>query len=152
MCFSLWIFVAFFSNLPWLHTLNSVGAGTVSAARSDTAAVTGTGTGTGLVAAGRTDTASVTGAGTGAGMVTAILVGTVTADLTGVGVGAVDLTCTVTNPGAAGWYTLLAITQEARDLARDEAVRRPSACPHCGEPLQAGPEGQLHCRFDGYRA
>lgn len=54
-------------------------------------------------------------------------------------------------PASAGWYTLLAITQEARDLARDEAARRPVACPNCGEPLQAGPGGVLHCRFDGYR-
>lgn len=55
-------------------------------------------------------------------------------------------------PATAGWYTLLAITQEARDLAQDEAARRPTGCPNCGEPLQAGPGGVLHCRFDGYRA
>ena len=55
-------------------------------------------------------------------------------------------------PASAGWYTLLAISQEARDLAQDEAARRPTACPNCGEPLQAGPGGVLHCRFDGYRA
>ncbi|HET6286349.1 MAG TPA: hypothetical protein VFG15_06325 [Amycolatopsis sp.] len=57
--------------------------------------------------------------------------------------------------GAAGdtgsWYGLLAIYQEAADIRRDELERDPQACPRDGEPLVTGPDGELFCRFDGWR-
>ena len=48
------------------------------------------------------------------------------------------------------WYELLAIRAEQAAYARDEKQRVPSACPHDGEPLQPGPAGTLHCKYDGY--
>lgn len=51
-----------------------------------------------------------------------------------------------------GWYGLLALEQEMRDTIAEERSREPVACPLCGEPLQSGPRGELHCRFDGFLA
>lgn len=51
-----------------------------------------------------------------------------------------------------GWYDLLAIEQEWRQLAADERNRVPVACPNDGEPLRTGPAGELFCPFDGWRA
>jgi len=48
------------------------------------------------------------------------------------------------------WRQLLDIAHEAAQLAADERARPRQACPRCGEPLEAGPRGELHCRFDGY--
>jgi hypothetical protein len=53
--------------------------------------------------------------------------------------------------GAGGWGSLLAINQEARLIAAEEAVRRPTACPNDGQPLVTGPNGELFCPFDGWR-
>lgn len=50
-----------------------------------------------------------------------------------------------------GWWTLLAITQEFRDIAAQEAARQPVACPNDGEPYRTGPNGELYCPFDGHR-
>lgn len=41
-----------------------------------------------------------------------------------------------------------------REAARDRAAERdrtPVACPNDGTPLEAGPDGALFCRFDGWR-
>lgn len=53
--------------------------------------------------------------------------------------------------GNAGWYKLLGIIQESEAIQQQEAVRPVVACPNDGEPLQSGPDGQLFCRFDGWR-
>jgi len=49
------------------------------------------------------------------------------------------------------WEQLIAIRDEARTLAQDEALTPPAACPNDGEPLREGPAGQLFCPFDGWR-
>jgi hypothetical protein len=56
----------------------------------------------------------------------------------------------VPGAGAGGWGSLLAVNQEARLIAAEEAVRRPTACPNDGEPLVTGPRGELFCSFDGW--
>lgn len=48
------------------------------------------------------------------------------------------------------WETLLSIKREAAALAAEQANRPPVACPNDGEPLEQGPGGVLHCRFDGF--
>lgn len=48
------------------------------------------------------------------------------------------------------WEQLLDIAREARQLAEAEQSQPPEACPNDGEPLQRGPNGVLHCRFDGW--
>lgn len=48
------------------------------------------------------------------------------------------------------WDSLTAILREAKADADAEGSTQPSACPHCGEPLRAGPRGEVFCRFDGY--
>ena len=45
---------------------------------------------------------------------------------------------------------LLEVYREASEIVRDEQTRPPEACPFDGTPLEAGPRGELHCRFDGY--
>ncbi len=52
--------------------------------------------------------------------------------------------------GAGGWYTLVSIGREMREIARQERSTPPSACPNDGEPLRTGPGGRLFCRFDGW--
>jgi hypothetical protein len=49
------------------------------------------------------------------------------------------------------WNELLAIGKENAQELRDEQARPPVACPDCGEPLIAGPDGTLFCRFDGWK-
>lgn len=49
------------------------------------------------------------------------------------------------------WESLISIQKEARDLAAEEKSRPPEACPNDGEPLQAGPHGELFCPFDGWK-
>lgn len=53
--------------------------------------------------------------------------------------------------GQGSWYTLAAVAAEARMIAQFEAARTPEACPHCGEPLRAGPGGVLYCAYDGWQ-
>lgn len=48
------------------------------------------------------------------------------------------------------WEQLLDIVREASKLAEAEQSQPPQACPNDGEPLQRGPNGVLHCRFDGW--
>lgn len=52
--------------------------------------------------------------------------------------------------GSGGWYSLLDIAREAALERRAERERGPVACPNDGEPLRAGPDGELHCTFDGF--
>lgn len=49
------------------------------------------------------------------------------------------------------WESLRSILREARQVAAEEAARRPVACPNDGEPLSTGPHGELFCKYDGYR-
>lgn len=48
------------------------------------------------------------------------------------------------------WNQLLDILHEGADAVREEKTRRPTACPNDGEPLESGPDGTLHCPFDGW--
>jgi hypothetical protein len=49
------------------------------------------------------------------------------------------------------WEQLLAIRQEAAEVAAAELAAPPQACPLCGEPLREGPGAVLFCPFgDGY--
>jgi hypothetical protein len=45
----------------------------------------------------------------------------------------------------------LDIAVEAAQERQAEQGRPPQACPSDGEPLEQGPNGVLHCPFDGYR-
>lgn len=55
-----------------------------------------------------------------------------------------------TRPG--GWYSLLDIYKEADSMMREDLAMTPLACPNDGEPLLAGPNGEIYCPFDGWRA
>lgn len=50
------------------------------------------------------------------------------------------------------WEQLISIAQEQRQYQREEEeeARKPTACPNDGEPLTEGPNGEFHCRFDGW--
>lgn len=48
--------------------------------------------------------------------------------------------------GSSGWYSLLAVLQEAR-----QGLPRQQSCPNDGTPYQQGPHGELYCPFDGHR-
>jgi hypothetical protein len=50
----------------------------------------------------------------------------------------------------AGWYDLLNILGSVRAFADAEQSRPRIACPQCGEPLEQGPYGERHCRYDGW--
>lgn len=49
-----------------------------------------------------------------------------------------------------GWEQLKAIMDEARATRELEQREPPVACPNDGEPLEQGPRGTLHCKFDGW--
>ena len=49
------------------------------------------------------------------------------------------------------WEELISIYREAADEIRAEKTQPPQACPNDGEPLTTGPDGQLFCKFDGWR-
>jgi hypothetical protein len=49
------------------------------------------------------------------------------------------------------WWGLVSIVHEAREMFREDRERDPVACPNDGEPLERGPDGRLHCAYDGYR-
>lgn len=49
------------------------------------------------------------------------------------------------------WQQLLDIQREAEEDRRAERAQPPSACPNDGTPLLTGPDGELYCRFDGWR-
>jgi hypothetical protein len=48
------------------------------------------------------------------------------------------------------WEELLDILAGDAQLAREESTARPTACPNDGHPLETGPNGELHCVFDGF--
>lgn len=50
-----------------------------------------------------------------------------------------------------GWYQLLSISKEARQLREDERRAGPVACPNDGEPLQYNPvRGILFCPWGDF--
>lgn len=49
-----------------------------------------------------------------------------------------------------GWRQLISIYQDAADTRAQEDTDPPTACPNDGEPLESGPNGELHCPFDGW--
>lgn len=48
------------------------------------------------------------------------------------------------------WDQLLSIIRQAREEVATAQTEPPTACPNDGEPLTRGPNGELHCRFDGW--
>jgi len=49
------------------------------------------------------------------------------------------------------WEQLRDIYRQAEQEAAEERSRPPAACPNDGTPLEEGSDGQLFCRFDGWR-
>lgn len=49
------------------------------------------------------------------------------------------------------WYRLMDIYREAAAFMAEDLAAPPVACPNDGEPLIAGPRGQLYCPFDGWQ-
>jgi len=49
-----------------------------------------------------------------------------------------------------GWYGLLAILNANYEEWKEFRERIPVACPHDGEPLTSGPNGEWFCKFDGW--
>ena len=47
------------------------------------------------------------------------------------------------------WGSLRAVSEEAKEIAREEREKVLVDCPNCGEPLIEA-RGRLHCRFDGF--
>jgi hypothetical protein len=54
-----------------------------------------------------------------------------------------------TTPG--GWDGLLGIIDDARQTADAERNTPPVFCPNDGTRLETGPDGGLHCSWDGWR-
>jgi hypothetical protein len=50
------------------------------------------------------------------------------------------------------WEQLADIAREAAAYRAEEESQPPAACPNDGEPLETGPRGELHCRWDGFIA
>ena len=50
----------------------------------------------------------------------------------------------------SGWYGLISIFEQQRDDIADWRGSPPEACPHDGQPLSTGPDGQLFCVSDGW--
>lgn len=48
------------------------------------------------------------------------------------------------------WEQLQAIYVEAAEQARRDRDEPPTDCPNDGTTLQPGPDGELHCPFDGW--
>ncbi len=44
---------------------------------------------------------------------------------------------------------LLALIKGASQEAETEASRPPESCTRCGRPWTKGPNGELHCTFEG---
>ncbi|MEU6781488.1 hypothetical protein ABZ912_19970 [Nonomuraea angiospora] len=131
-----------------------------AAAQTVTGSVTASGTNAASGGAASTTTAGVTASGvnaaagaassTASASVTASAVVTGTEALPTVTV-AITVEASVISPSSGGgWYGLLDILREAAEERRVERERVPVACPNDGEPLRAGPNGELHCTFDGF--
>lgn len=58
---------------------------------------------------------------------------------------------TPSGPQTGNWWKLYDIYQEASAWMAEDLATPPVACPNDGEPLLAGPQGQLYCPFDGWQ-
>lgn len=54
-------------------------------------------------------------------------------------------------PQTGNWWKLYDIYREASEWMAEDLATPPVACPNDGEPLLAGPQGQLYCPFDGWQ-
>jgi hypothetical protein len=48
------------------------------------------------------------------------------------------------------WEQMLEILAVNSQEYEDYMSQPPVACPNDGWPLESGPDGELHCKFDGY--
>lgn len=48
------------------------------------------------------------------------------------------------------WDQYLSIIKSSAQEQEQLSQQRPEACPNDGTPLQSGPNGILHCPFDGW--
>jgi hypothetical protein len=48
------------------------------------------------------------------------------------------------------WQQLVDIAKQNSQELESTVRDRPVACPNDGYPLDTGPEGELHCPFDGW--
>lgn len=48
------------------------------------------------------------------------------------------------------WEQYISIIAEAKQVYADELAKLPECCPWCATDLDAGPDGTLHCPFDGW--
>lgn len=48
------------------------------------------------------------------------------------------------------WDTLLSILKSNAQDVQQQLLDPPIACPNDGTPLESGPNGTLHCPFDGW--
>lgn len=48
------------------------------------------------------------------------------------------------------WYQMLEILAVNADEVNAFETQPPVACPNDGWPLESGPNGELHCVFDGW--
>ncbi|MFB6937583.1 LamG-like jellyroll fold domain-containing protein [Streptomyces chartreusis] len=129
-------------------TGTATGVRTVSgAAASSFGGLTGTASGTRTVVGTAAFTGgSLTGSATG--------IRTVTGSATGQfgGLTTPEQATPLAAPRQQGsWYGLVDILREGAQLYREERDRVPEACPHDGEPLRQGPDGEPYCPWDGWR-
>lgn len=143
------------SGTPTVTGAATASFGALTATASGTPKVTGTAALTGGAL-----TATATGVRTVIGTATAQFGGltataTAPSHITGTAnatFGALTATARASGPAVVdqgSWYGLLDILREGAQLAREEQQSLPAACPDCGEPLQAGPNAENYCPFDG---
>ena len=48
------------------------------------------------------------------------------------------------------WWTLLAISKEARMVRQTQGAMAPTACPNDGTILLRDRQGRLRCQYDGW--
>lgn len=49
------------------------------------------------------------------------------------------------------WEQLISIRREQAEVIASQLAAEPVACPNDGEPLTQGPDGDLFCKYDGWR-
>jgi hypothetical protein len=138
---------------PGSAAVGAAAAGVTMSARPAAAAAAA-----GLAAGGITlaAAAGVAGAavGVGAGDITLTTSGatSLTVGNAMISVGAFDIRLeggSIVAAETGSWNGLLAILNDIRQETAQQLAMPPTACPRCGEPLEAA-RGVLHCRFDGW--
>jgi hypothetical protein len=143
------------SGVPKVLGTATAAFGALTATANGTPKVIGTatfsgGSLTGSVTGLRTVVASASaqlGGLTGSATAPSHVTGSATAALGGLTATGRDSTPAPVSTGS--WYSLLSLVSEGIQLHNEERGRRPVACLNCGEPLRAGPNGELFCLFDG---